>query len=204
MSVALPSPAPTPAVGTDTRSTILAAAIEILHAHGAGALTVRSVATAAGCSTTGVYTWFGGKNGLVEAIFIDGFRRFGEALTEARSTAPPDRSLGALAETYREWALANPTHYMVMFGRSVPDFEPSTEALVIARGTFDSLVDVTETTMQQLGISATPEEIAHHLWAGMHGYVSLELAGMDMARSPEERAHRFEQGLRRLLRGCRA
>ena len=33
---------------------------------------MRAVAKGAGCSTTGVYTWFGGKQGLVEAIFVDG------------------------------------------------------------------------------------------------------------------------------------
>src|SRR3954453_6525261 len=97
----------------DTRQAIFDAAIAILRRHGAGALTVRSVATAAGCSTTGVYTWFGGKNGLVEAIFIDGFRRFGATLLAVRAAAPPERALLALAEAYREWAIANPTHYMV-------------------------------------------------------------------------------------------
>lgn len=187
----------------DTRAAILAAAIGILHMHGAGALTVRSVATSAGCSTTGVYTWFGGKNGLVEAIFIDGFRRFGTSLTQARAAAPAGRALDSLARAYRHWALANPTHYMVMFGRAVPDFEPSTEALLVARGTFEQLRDATDETMQQLTIEGTAEEIAHHLWAGMHGYVSLELAGMDMAHDADERTRRFEQGLRRSMRGLR-
>src|SRR3954453_21336417 len=92
----------------DTRQAIFDAAIAILRRHGAGALTVRSVATAAGCSTTGVYTWFGGKHGLVEAIFVDGFERFGAALDGAAGATE-------MAMVYRTWALANPTHYMVMF-----------------------------------------------------------------------------------------
>jgi AcrR family transcriptional regulator len=187
----------------DTRGNILAAAIEILHASGAGALTVRSVATAAGCSTTGVYTWFGGKNGLVEAIFIDGFRRFGDTLLAVRAAAAPDKALLALAEAYREWAIANPTHYMVMFGRAVPDFEPSAEALAIARGTFATLVDAAGETVRERELIGEPDDIAHHLWAGMHGYVSLELAGMDMAHDADERTARFQRGLRRLLRGLR-
>lgn len=191
-------------IGVDTRGNILAAAIEILHASGAGALTVRTVATAAGCSTTGVYTWFGGKNGLVEAIFIDGFRRFGDSLLAARAAAPAGRDLLALAESYRDWALANPTHYMVMFGRAVPDFEPSAEALAIAQGTFATLVDVATITIRERALIGEPHDVAHHLWAGMHGYVSLELAGMDMAHDAEERAARFQQGLRRMLRGLRA
>src|SRR3954454_19289256 len=97
----------------DSRQAILDAAIDILRRHGAGALTVRSVATAAGCSTTGVYTWFGSKNGLVEAIFVDGFRRFHDAQQAVLDGDDP--SLAALADAYRQWALANPTHYQVMF-----------------------------------------------------------------------------------------
>lgn len=192
---------PAPGATADTRSSILAAAIEILHASGAGALTVRSVATAAGCSTTGVYTWFGGKNGLVEAIFIDGFKRFGESLLAARAAASADKPLAGLAEAYRDWALANPTHYMVMFGRAVPDFEPSEGALMIARGTFATLVETASVSLRDQQVVGTPEDIAHHLWAGMHGYVSLELAGMDMARSAAVRTARFQQGVRLLLRG---
>lgn len=186
----------------DQKSTILAAAIEILHERGAGALTVRSVANLAGCSTTGVYTWFGGKNGLVEAIFVDGFHRFGQALIDVRARATADDALHALATAYREWALANPTHYMVMFGRAVPDFEPGADALVQARSTFTELVEVTDETMRRRGIDGAAQEVAHHIWAGIHGYVSLELAGMDMTRDAGERQRRFEAGLRLLAKGC--
>ena len=193
-------PVSRPDSGLDQRSTILAAAIKILHERGAGALTVRSVATLAGCSTTGVYTWFGGKNGLVEAIFIDGFARFGQALIEVRARAAADEALFALATAYREWALANPTHYMVMFGRAVPGFEASPEAFVQARATFDLLVDVTDETMRRRGIEGSAVDTARHIWAGIHGYVSLELAGMGMTRDPDEHRRRFEIGLRLLAK----
>lgn len=185
----------------DTRTEILTAAIDILHEHGAGALTVRSVATAAGCSTTGVYTWFGGKNGLVEAIFIDGFQRFGAALDAARATTPSDHHVVGLAHAYRAWALANPTHYMVMFASTVPDFSPSVDALITAHGTFQQLVDATAAHMRRVGDDADPAEVAHHLWAGMHGYVSLEIADMDMAVDENHRTRRFEAGLRMLTEG---
>ncbi len=160
----------------DTRQAILDAAIEILHHHGAGALTVRSVAAAAGCSTTGVYTWFGSKNGLVEAIFVDGFRRFHAAQQEVLDARGPD--LTALAEVYRDWALANPTHYQVMFQNAVPDFEPSEQARAVAWSTFDQLVDAAEATRRARHIAIPVDELAHHLWATVHGYVSLELSGM--------------------------
>jgi AcrR family transcriptional regulator len=186
----------------DTRNAILQAAVSILHEHGAGALTVRSVAAAAGCSTTGVYTWFGGKNGLVEAIFVDGFLRFGDALAAVRTRSKPDRQLGAMAHAYREWARANPTHYMVMFGGAVPDFRPSEQARTTARGTFEPLVTAITALGAVNDLDGRPRSIAHHLWAGMHGYISLEIADMDMSDSETARRKAFDDGLRRLMRGC--
>ena len=91
----------------------------------------------AGCSTTGVYTYFGGKQGLVEAIFVEGFESFDRATgpcLACRRHAPAGRA-------YRRWALANPIHYMVMFGRAVPDFVPSEPARVRARESFAALAE---------------------------------------------------------------
>lgn len=186
---------------TATRDAILAAAVDILHREGAGALTMRSVAAAAGCSTTGVYTWFGGKNGLVEAIFVDGFQRFGEALRDDHASPADDGHFGRLGEDYRTWALANPTHYMVMFGGAVPDFEPSDEARVAAIATFDHLVDSMRRVMASQHIDGNPVDIAHHLWAGIHGYVSLEITGMDLADDEARRTRRFRAGMALLIRG---
>jgi len=182
---------------------ILAAAISILQRQGAGAMTVRSVAAAAGCSTTGVYTCFGGKAGLVEAIYIGGFENFGEALNTARRKAPADRLLTELAVAYRAWARAHPTQYMVMFGRAVPDYEPSEHAQAVSLATFDDMVASTSATMAAIELAGDPVDIAFHLWAGIHGHISLELAGMDLAADETERAERFDRGLQRLLRGCR-
>jgi AcrR family transcriptional regulator len=187
---------------TDTQTAILAAAIDILQREGAGSLTVRSVASLAGCSTTGVYTWFGGKNGLVDAIFIDGFQRFGQAVDAVLRRADPLAWLTARALAYREWALANPTHYMVMFGKAVPDYEPSESAMLASIATFESMVAATGAAIDAGKLTGEPFDVAHHLWAGIHGYVSLELAGMDLGESPVQRARTYKAGVRRLLYGC--
>ena len=176
----------------DTRQAIFDAAIEILRHHGAGALTVRSVATAAGCSTTGVYTWFGSKNGLVEAIFVDGFRRFHAAQQDVLDHVGPD--LVALAEVYRRWALDNPTHYQVMFQGVVPDFEPSDEARAVAWSTFAQLIVAAESTRRERALELPVEDLAHHMWATVHGYVSLELSGMSPLE-PEHAARIFRDGV---------
>lgn len=181
------------------RAAILDAAVTILRDQGAAALTVRAVAGAAGCSTTGVYTWFGGKHGLVEAIFRDGFRRFG-----ATVDVPPDTDAvghaAALASRYRAWALANPTHYSVMFGHAVRDYEPSEEARLEALATFGPLVRAMAALAAAEGLDADATEMATFAWATMHGYVSLEIAGMSVV-AVTQRDAAFATAMRRVLLG---
>lgn len=177
------------ASGSDPqRRQILDAALEVLRSKGAGALTVRNVAKLAGCSTTGVYTWFGGKPGLVEAIFVEGFESFDAALESAFAAEDPI----APAIAYRTWALANPTQYLVMFGGAVPGFEPSDAAMGTAAGAFERLVVAAEAD-GFMGDDARRE--AMWLWATVHGYVMLELAGMSgPALEPPEALYRYGLG----------
>jgi AcrR family transcriptional regulator len=73
----------------DTRARILDAALRLLADEGHAALTVRRVATEAGCSTIGVYTWFGGKDGLIDALWTEGFASFAAALRRAKPLHAP-------------------------------------------------------------------------------------------------------------------
>ncbi len=153
------------------RSLILASAIDLLDTKGASALTVRNVAAGAGCSTTGVYTHFGGKEGLVDAIFIDGFESFDVALDSSED------DLIDVGLVHRQWALSRRTHYQVMFASAVPDYRPSPEALIRAGASFDRLV---EQVRLCTGIDADQgaRDLAFHVWAVVHGYVMLEMLDM--------------------------
>ena len=151
------------------RQRLLESALVILQNEGAAALTVRNITEAAGCSTTGIYTYFGGKHGLIEAIYLDGFRSFDETLEPAYQAV----DMMAAGRLYRRWALANPMHYLVMFGRAVPDFEPTETAFERGVQSFVSFVDA----VGRAGAS-DPEPAAYHLYATVHGYVMLELVGM--------------------------
>jgi AcrR family transcriptional regulator len=64
-----------------TRETLLDAAMRLLEQRGPGALRIRDVADAAEQSTMGVYTHFGSKQGLLEQLYLHGFRRLEERLS---------------------------------------------------------------------------------------------------------------------------
>lgn len=163
---------------TEQQQRILAAASELLGEHGADGLRVRDIAAAADCSTMGVYSHFGGKNGLVEAIFVDGFRRFESALRAAMR----GRSAGRMKRVglaYRHWAFANPGSYAVMFAGVVPGFEPGDAALGVALEGYQVLLEcvAAEQDMGRMSKAST-DTVAYTLWGLVHGLVMIEFAGM--------------------------
>src|SRR6185436_13872879 len=103
----------------DTRAALLAAAHDLLAKEGPGALTVRRIAAAAGMSTMNVYSRFGGKDGVLDELFIDGFRRMGEEMGETPMSDDPAADLLSCGRSYRRFAKRNPTYYSLMFDRVV-------------------------------------------------------------------------------------
>ena len=71
----------------DTGTAILRAASDLLAAEGPGALSVRRIAAAAGCSTMGLYSRFGGKDGVVDELFAEGFEHLCAAMQGLPTTA---------------------------------------------------------------------------------------------------------------------
>jgi AcrR family transcriptional regulator len=164
----------------ETGMAILAAAGRLLADEGAGALTVRRVASEAGCSTMGLYSRFGGKDGVVEQLFRDGF----EGLTEAMDSLPTDldarSELRECGRAYRRYALGHAPHYLVMFAGAVPGFEASEESSIVAHGTFERLVARVERGQAEGCVrdDVDAEAIAFVVWATIHGFVMLELVKM--------------------------
>ena len=157
-------------------STLLKAAGDLLAAAGPAALTVRGIANAAGVSTMNVYSRFGGKDGVVEHLYVEGFRLLGEAMTSRPDTDDPIADMRACSLGYRQFAIDHQTLYSVMFDQVVPDFQPSIEAQVLAGSTLNLLAERLERAMTA-GVlrPADPLQTAGVVWATCHGVVSLEL-----------------------------
>jgi AcrR family transcriptional regulator len=180
---------------------LLGAAAEILETEGPDALSVRRIAAAAHVAPMGVYNHFDSKNGIIEALFIQGFERLGEALTTIAAIDDPYEALREGGRRYRELALAHPMVYQLMFLRTVPGYEPSDAALEVAAGAFDSLVAAVLRAMSAGVLAeASPTETAQLIWASIHGWVSLELLGIGFV---DDQAAGFENVCASLLKGLR-
>ena len=162
----------------DTRDALLRAASTLLAKEGPSALTVRRIAAEAGVSTMGVYSRFGGKDGVVDVLLRDGFDDLSAAMDAVGQTDDPLADLQRCCRAYREFGLSNPTRYRLMFEGTVPDFVPSEESIASASASFDRLVERVGRCVDAAALlPGDPAEIAASLWAASHGLISLELSG---------------------------
>jgi AcrR family transcriptional regulator len=161
----------------DTRLALLAAAHDLLATEGPASLTVRRIAAAAGVSTMNVYSRFGGKDGVLDELFIDGFRRLAARVEDSPNSDDPMDDLRQCGACYRQFARDNPTYYALMFARVVPEFEPSATAQEVALAALGKVAARVERAMAAGKLRAgDPMTVASALWALQHGLASLELS----------------------------
>ncbi|GGK83974.1 TetR family transcriptional regulator [Sphaerisporangium melleum] len=162
----------------ELRARLITVAGELLVTRGADSLTVRRIAAEAGCATTVVYTMFGSKEGLAEALYLEGFERFRRTLAAVPRHPDPLEYLTSLGPAYREACLAEPGYYSVMFEKAIPGFEPSERARTLARAAMNILDRaIAECISAGYLVPTQPRKIADCLWAAAQGAVSLERAG---------------------------
>lgn len=160
------------------RVRLLDEAARLLSEEGPAALNLRRLAADAGTSTTAVYSLFGGKPGLLRALYLEAFGRFGARLNQVELSGDPLTDLRELGIAYRENALADPHLYAVLFGGTMPTYEPDPDDEAIGLATMDPLVDAVRAGMASgVLVAAEPRTVAVALWAQAHGLVALELSG---------------------------
>ena len=178
------------------------AAGELLVTEGPEALSVRRLGERVGASSQAVYTLFGGKPGLAEALYREGFRRLAAAFDAAPQHDDHIAYLGELMGAYRQMARRHPAYYVVMFGRAIPGFAPSPDAKAAAWSTFATLVTVLERGAAAGTIAPQDtEQTAQILWGVAHGLVALELAGQ-LPDGPDA-DQRYDRAVAAFLDHCR-
>jgi len=168
----------------DVERELLTAAEAVLIREGPGGLTVRAVATEAGIAPMGVYNRLGGKDGLVDALLIRGFDRLRAACDAAAGPDATARFFDA-GRRYREFALASPHFYAIMFEDAIPHEFDNPEVGEHAEAAFITLVRIVELTAAAGAIAAAePVDVAQQIWSSLHGAVALELKGLIQSPDP--------------------
>jgi AcrR family transcriptional regulator len=178
---------------------VLRAAVSILDEEGPDGFTVRAVAKRADVAPMAIYNHFGGVNGVIEQLWTHGFEMLKEAFNRHSGDVEVDFINAGLA--YRRFALENRGLYTIMFLHRFRNFEPSPASVQVAAQTYQALVTIVE-RCQAAGIltHSRPSDAAQVIWSGCHGYVSLELHGVNFAQNPDDTYVMLLETLRRGLR----
>jgi AcrR family transcriptional regulator len=97
-----------------------------LAASGAGGLSLRSVARELGMVSSALYRYFRSRDELLTALIIDAYDALGAAAEAASSALPATDIRGRWRVTctaIRDWALANPHEYALIYGSPVPGYQ---------------------------------------------------------------------------------
>ena len=168
---------------------------------GVDAVALRPLAAACGCTTSTIYSLFGNRDGLIQAVVQHVSESFGESQHAVRRTADPLTDLMGLGRAYRSWALENPAFYQVMFARV-----PKTDCEPIAPKQHPSIEPLMDAVARSVDTGVLgggqPDQITRSIWAGVHGWVALELIGA-MPRGQRKSVTEYSRHLRSLLAAWR-
>jgi AcrR family transcriptional regulator len=156
---------------------VIGLAAAVLSKEGPDGLTVRRIAAESGASTQMIYTLFGGKFGLIDGLYREGFRRFDQFMHQREDPENPRRNLENWLRGYRIFAREQRPFFTVMFTRPVPEYTPPPESLQIAWASFHGLIRAIEKVQGQGDLPGDPIFFARKLWSQVHGIVTLEMIG---------------------------
>ena len=158
----------------EAKTKILMAASDLFASSGAGALSVRAISKRAGLSTIGIYNHFNGKQGILDALYIEGFQMVMAAIhIEDADLHARDAVLRGLSN-YIEMAAEHRGHYELIFGRGDPSYTPSSAAIAVGEEAFNRLTYLVSRALPASLSGREKREAALQLWALAHGYVSLQ------------------------------
>ncbi|PWF46036.1 TetR/AcrR family transcriptional regulator [Massilia glaciei] len=155
----------------DAKTRILAASSELFLEGGYDALSVRAIAARAQMSTIGIYNHFQGKQGILDALYAEGFER----VVCGMDVQDPDPRAALLhaCSNYLEIAERYPAHYDLIYGKSDSAYTPSPAASAVGTRAFDMLHALIARLVPAGTGGAARLDAAMQIWSVVHGFVSL-------------------------------
>jgi AcrR family transcriptional regulator len=199
-----------------------------LAAEGAAKLSLRAVARELGMVSSALYRYFPSRDDLLTALIVDAYDAVGEAAEAARAKAGeqpgghPARWV-AVASAVRDWALAHPHEYALIYGSPVPGYTAPQDTVGPASRVGQAFIGVVRDAHHAEGLAVPPlaaelrpeaERMAADLagdlppavvvalvsaWAQLFGLVSFELFGQ-FNRVVEAREQVFRHAVHELGR----
>ena len=190
-----------------TRESLRAEAERIVAEQGLAALSVRAVADAAHTTTRAVYSTFGSKDGLIDALAQTAFEFLGTEIEKLPDTDDPIRDAVDMAvKVFRRLAIDHPVLYRIAFQRVAPSLRAGPEVSAARQRAFAQLQRKIR-RLQRAGLlgRTSLEAATIAIEAMMEGLANAELRGRTLPILPAGREKQaWRRALITLIRGFRA
>jgi AcrR family transcriptional regulator len=196
--------------------------------HGATGLSLRAIARDLGMVSSAVYRYVASRDDLLTLLLIDAYSDLADAVDDARDVATElwSDDVVAIAMAAREWAVAHPASWALLYGSPVPGYHAPADRTVgagtrVVGAMFDAIgagitmgdIRLTNTVApqpmsadferirQEFGFPGDDPVIARcfALWAGVVGAISLEVFGQYGADTLTDPKAMFEAQMRLLV-----
>ncbi|MGY6655434.1 TetR/AcrR family transcriptional regulator [Amycolatopsis sp. TRM77291] len=111
----------------ETTAEVKSVAMQLMASGGPGAITLRAIAREMRMTPNAIYGYFASRDDLVTTLISDVYSSFADAIEVAVNDVPAAEVSGrihAWASAFRNWALANPEGFRLIYGDSVPGYVP--------------------------------------------------------------------------------
>ncbi|MEU4239550.1 TetR/AcrR family transcriptional regulator [Actinoplanes sp. NPDC026619] len=122
-------------------------------------LSLRAVARDVGMASSAVYRYFASRDDLLTALIIEAYDSVGAAAETAAAKpaeSPADR-LVAVALAVREWALADPHQWALIYGSPVPGYQAPQDTIVSAIRVIMQIAEIIKDAHEAGRVEPRPE-----------------------------------------------
>ena len=141
---------------------------------GPAALSLRSVARAAGMVSSGVYRYFASRDELLTALIVETYDELGaeaERAAHRHARSAPLVRWVATCRAVRRWGVAHPHGWALVYGSPVPGYEAPQDTIVPAQRVTRALVGVVADAARDGGLrapAAGPDAVPARLATELH------------------------------------
>jgi AcrR family transcriptional regulator len=213
---------------------IMAAGRRHLATDGPAGLSLRAIARELGMASSAVYRYVASRDELLTRLIIDSYNELGVMAEQAEQQVAREDFYGRFAaacHAVRDWSLAHPNDYALLYGSPVPGYEAPEETVAAANRVPALLASITLEAMAAGRLEppadsalpgpasaalepirgyfadATPEPLMLGMlmvWASLFGVLSFEVFGrfhQIIDDAPALRNAFFDECVRRWARG---
>jgi AcrR family transcriptional regulator len=177
-----------------TLERILEHAEALIEQHGAEQMSLHQLAAALGVKTPSLYRYYAGKAELLRAMNLRTIQRLTGAMKAAaeRASGSDAERVLQMGIAYRQFAHKQPKAYALAFGAIEPAARPDPELVA-------ALAREIQAVVAPVSGDAGSLTALRGLWALVHGFVMIELAGQFQRGGDLDAA--YEAALQAYVRG---